>query len=74
MTVQELQTKLFELDIPIYYYNICDDADDEDQKICLKQENGSWLVYFSDDGERTDLTEHTNEADACADCFDRLTK
>ena len=24
MTVQELQTRLFELDIPHYYYNICE--------------------------------------------------
>lgn len=74
MTVQELQTKLFELDIPIYYYNICNDTDDEDQKICLKQENGSWLVYFSDDGTRADIAEYSDEAAACDDCFDRLTK
>ena len=32
MTVQDLQTKLFELDIPHYYYNICGSGGDDVQK------------------------------------------
>ena len=51
MTVQDLQTKLFELDVPHYYYNICGSGDDDDQRICLINEDGKWLVYYSEDGD-----------------------
>ena len=52
MTVQDLQTKLFELDIPHYYYNICGSGDDDDQRICLINEGGKWLVYYCVPGGR----------------------
>ena len=56
MTVQELQTRLFELDIPHYYYNICGSGDEEDQRICVVNEGGKWLVYYSEDGDRMELS------------------
>ncbi len=74
MTVQELQTKLFELDIPHYYYNICGSGEDEDQRICLVNEAGKWLVYYSEDGDRMELSEYAAEEDACADCLGRLSE
>lgn len=72
MTVHELQTRLFELDIPHYYYNICGSGDEEDQRICVVNEDGKWLVYYSEDGDRLELSEYSTEEDACADCFSRL--
>lgn len=74
MTVQELQTKLFELDIPHYYYNICGTGEDEDQRICLVNEAGKWLVYYSEDGDRMEPSEYAAEEDACADCLGRLSE
>jgi len=71
MTVQELQTKLFEMDVPHYYYSICGSSD-EDQRICLIQENGRWLVYYSEDGDRLELSDHSDEDSACRDCLSRL--
>ena len=62
MTVQDLQTKLFELDIPHYYYNICGSGDDDDQRICLINEEGKWL----------EVSEYADEAQACEDCLCRL--
>ncbi len=72
MTVQELQTKLFELDIPHYYYNICGTGEDDEQRICLINEGGRWLVYYSEDGDRLELSEYDDEGSACADCLGRL--
>ena len=72
MTVQELKARLFEMDIPHYYYNICGSGEDEEQRICLANENGKWQVYYSEDGDRLELSEYAEEADACADCFSRL--
>lgn len=72
MTVQELQERLFELDIPHYYYNICGTCEDEEQRICLVSENGKWLVYYSEDGERLEVSEYLDESEACADCLSRL--
>lgn len=72
MTTKELQTKLFELDIPHYYYNICGSSDDDEQRICLTEESGKWLVYYCEDGIRNDLSEYSSEEEACADCLNRL--
>lgn len=72
MTVQELQTKLFEMDVPHYYYNICGSSEDEEQRICLINEAGKWLVYYSEDGDRMEVSEYADEAEACADCYSRL--
>ena len=72
MTVQDLQTKLFELDIPHYYYTICGSGDDDDQRICLINEEGKWLVYYCEDGDRMEVSEYADEAQACEDCLCRL--
>ncbi len=72
MTVQELQTKLFEMDVPHYYYNICGSGENEEQRICLINEAGKWLVYYSADGDRMEVSEYADEAEACADCYSRL--
>ena len=72
MTVQELQAKLFDMDIPHYYYNICGSGEDEEQRICLSNENGKWQVYYSEDGDRLELSEYSEESEACDDCFKRL--
>ncbi len=72
MTTQELQTKLFELDIPHYYYNICGSGGDDEQRICLTEEGGKWLVYYCENGSRTDVSEYASEEEACAECLRRL--
>lgn len=74
MTVQELQAKLYEMDIPHYYYNICGDGEDEDQRICLTSRDGKWLVYYSENGECQDMAEYDDESAACEDCLNRLSR
>lgn len=64
--------KAFELDIPHYYYNICGSGDDDDQRICLINEEGKWLVYYCEDGDRMEVSEYADEAQACEDCLCRL--
>ncbi len=69
MSIAELKVKLFELDVPHYFYSV--GADDE-QRTCLIEENGKWLVYYNEDGERMDLTEHFSENDACEELLKRV--
>lgn len=72
MSISELKVKLFELEIPHYYYSIVDG--EEDQRVCLRENGGKWLVYYSEDGERLDLAEHGSEAAACDDLLGRVTE
>lgn len=69
MTVSELKVRLFEEEIPHYYYSV---GSDEDQRVCLVESGGKWLVYYSEDGEKLDLTEHGSEEAACEDMLKRL--
>ncbi|MBP1542969.1 MAG: hypothetical protein J6A16_02635 [Oscillospiraceae bacterium] len=69
MTTSELKVKLFQLEIPHYCYSI---GQDEEQRLCLIEESGRWIVYYNEDGERLDITEHPTEEAACGDLMARL--
>lgn len=69
MSIAELKIKLFEMEVPHYCYSV---GADDDQRTCLVEENGKWLVYYNEDGERMDLVEHSTESDACDDMLKRL--
>lgn len=69
MTVSELKIRLFEEEISHYYYSI---GKDEDQRVCLVENGGKWLVYYSENGEKLDLSEYNSEADACNDLYERV--
>ena len=40
--------------------------------ICLINEGGKWLVYYCEDGDRMEVSEYADEAQACEDCLCRL--
>lgn len=69
MTAEELNIRLFQDEIPHYTYSI---GSEEEQRLCLISENGAWLVFYNESGERMDITQHSSEADACADMLSRL--
>lgn len=69
MTVSELKIRLFQEEIPHYYYSI---GSDEDQRVCLIESGGKWVVYYSEDGERLDVNEYGSEADACEELYRRV--
>ena len=51
---------------------MCGSGDDDDQRICLINEEGKWLVYYCEDGDRMEVSEYADEAQACEDCLCRL--
>ncbi len=69
MNATELKIKLFEMMIPHYCYSI---GAEENQRVCLVEQGGKWLVYFCEDGEKLDLEEYTDENAACEDVLRRL--
>lgn len=69
MSIEELKIRLFQEEIPHYYYSI---GCEENQRVCLVQSGSGWLVYYSEDGERLDLTEHGSEQAACEDLYGRV--
>ncbi len=69
MTVSELKVRLFEEEISHYFYSI---GCDEDQRVCLLESGGRWVVYYSEDGVRLDLVEYASEADACEELYKRV--
>ena len=71
MTVEELKIQLFEMMIPHYCYSV---GAEEDQRVCLIQDGGKWLVYFCEEGEKLDLKEFSDEAEACAEMLARLSE
>lgn len=71
MTVSELKVRLFEEEVSHYYYSI---GSDEDQRVCMVESGGRWIVYYSEDGEKQDVNEYSNEADACNDLYRRVSE
>ncbi len=69
MNIEELKIRLFREEIPHYCYCI---GGDEEQRICLMQSGSGWIVYYSEDGERIDLAEHSSEQAACEDLYRRV--
>ena len=69
MTANELKIQLFEMMIPHYCYSI---GAEEDQRVCMVQSGGKWQVYFCEEGEKLDLEEYMDEAEACGEVLRRL--
>jgi len=72
MDKNELRQKLNNEKIPISYYNI-DGIGEIDQKLCLEHNGNKWLVYYSERGQKFDLSVFDDEEDACKDLYDRIT-
>lgn len=69
MSIEELKIRLFQEEIPHYYYSI---GSEENQRVCLIASGSGWIVYYSEDGERLDLAEHASEQAACEDLYGRV--
>lgn len=71
MNMAELKVQLFEMMIPHYCYSV---GAQEEQRVCLTESDGKWLVYFCEDGEKLDLKEFDDETEACAEVLARLSE
>ncbi len=72
MTTSELKIRLFNEEVPHYMYSVCDN--DEEQRMCLRESGGMWLVYYCEDGERLDLAEFSSEDAACEELYKRVSE
>ncbi|AYW91610.1 hypothetical protein KD5_03530 [Yersinia pseudotuberculosis] len=66
----ELRDKLNSLGVPSSLYSL--EGGFPNEKLCLAYEGGSWFVYYSERGVKTDLKKFTNENDACVDIFNKI--
>ena len=71
MTRDSLQTYLEAKKIPSQWYNI-GGMGLTDQRTVLQEENGKWIVFYSERGIRFDLSSYDNEADACKELLERI--
>lgn len=71
MTINELKAKLEQIGAPNSWYNL-DQYGNDDQKLTIKNENGKWIVYYSERGDRIKPTEYATESEACEDLLNRV--
>jgi hypothetical protein len=63
VTLIELRKKLCEFKIPKDYYSL--EGGLPNETYCIGYNNGYWEVYYSERGNKTDLTKFTSELEAC---------
>lgn len=66
----ELSKKLASEKISKSLYSL--DGGLPNEKVCLDYYNGKWIVYYSERGCRTGLTEFIHEYDACLFIYDKI--
>ena len=71
MTIHKLRKILENCHVPRNYYMICEKGNN-DQRICLEQNNGKWLVYYTERGVMFDQVVFETESDACYEMMRRL--
>jgi hypothetical protein len=73
MNIQELKMKLQDMGVPREWYHLENHGND-DQRLCIVEENDRWLVYYSERGSRFRIAEFDNEDDACGELLNRIIK
>ncbi len=71
MNKKKLKEILNKNKIPEWYYNI-DELGETDQRVCLKEEDGRWKVYFTERGEESSIKFCDSEAEACEEILMRF--
>jgi len=71
MTINDLKAKLEQLGTPNSWYHL-EQYGNDDQKLTIKNENGKWIVYYSERGDRIKPSEYTTESEACEDLLNRI--
>ncbi|HKN02852.1 MAG TPA: hypothetical protein VJY31_02785 [Buttiauxella sp.] len=66
LTKIELINMLHKNNIPEYCYSI---DNEKNESLCLLQENGKWIIFYSERGERSDPEYYDSEEVACTNFF-----
>lgn len=73
MDIYELEAKLKKIQVPKDCYSIMKGGL-PNEVLCLTAENGSWIVYYSERGNRTGTTTFKSESEACIYFYNKLKK
>ncbi|SFM79372.1 hypothetical protein [Nitrosomonas communis] len=65
MNLPELIGRLKQLGARPDAYSIGIGVPEANETYCLVQENGIWLIYYAERGQRGDLHEYATEEEAC---------
>ena len=71
MTILELEKSLQKIKVPNNCYSIVKGGL-PNEMLCLTKEGGSWIVYYSERGNRTGLTAFKSESEACIYFYNKL--
>jgi len=71
MNIYELERKLKIANVPQSIYSIMKGGL-PNEVYCLTSENGNWIVYYSERGNRSGLTVFKNESEACIYFYNKL--
>lgn len=71
MTIKDLKSKLEQLGAPNSWYHL-EQYGNDDQKLTIKNENGKWIVYYSERGDKIKAVQHATESEACEDLLNRI--
>ncbi|CAI1254449.1 hypothetical protein [Serratia ficaria] len=66
----DLVKKLASMNIPADSYSI---GDIENEALCLLNKSGTWSIFYSERGQRTEEKFYDNENEACQAFLKRLT-
>lgn len=69
ITVEALQEKLINAKIPKEYYNL---NGYKEEALCMERSDNIWLVYEGERGNKFNVEEFNNEADACIAFLKRI--
>ena len=73
MNIHELKQVLMERAVPAHYYHV-EEKGNDDQRVCLKQKEGKWIVCYMERGVAFDVAVLETESDACHEMLRRLLK
>lgn len=71
MNIYELESKLNKIKVPKDCYSIMK-GELPNEVYCLTSENGNWIVYYSEKGNRSGLTVFKSESEACIYFYNKL--
>ncbi|MBU3112347.1 hypothetical protein [Clostridium lacusfryxellense] len=71
MKIIDLVQKLEAKQVPKHLYQV-GNYGITDQKLCLKNENNRWIVFYSERGDKLALATFNTEEDACEEFYSRI--
>ena len=73
MNIHELEKALKKANVPESCYSLMKGGL-PNEAYCLTSENGNWIIYYSERGNRSGLTVFKSESEACTYFYNKLAR